>query len=213
MVAEARLVPPSPGQRPSGLFPSTAEYLAYMEAARRDPDGYWAQIALELDWFSPWQTLREGALPDFRYYVGGCSNVSYNCLDRHVARGPQEAPGARDGGSAAAVNAGHALRRLACSVGMGPVRLRAVLARGEAAGVAARASGERRRPERHSWRQAMRYEPWRRARKPCSPQLRWRPWPVSASADQARKGQKEVLDGYCPVTRHCPRLEMICVSG
>ncbi len=87
MIAEARLVPPAPGPRTSGLFPSTADYLAYMEAARRDPDGYWARIALELDWFSPWQTLREGALPDFRYYVGGCSNVSYNCLDRHVARG------------------------------------------------------------------------------------------------------------------------------
>ncbi len=87
MIADARLVPPAPGQRRPAQFASAADYLTYMDAARRDPDGYWAGVALELDWFSPWQTLREGTLPDFRYYVGGCANVSHNCLDRHVAGG------------------------------------------------------------------------------------------------------------------------------
>ncbi|MBX5465575.1 MAG: AMP-binding protein, partial [Clostridia bacterium] len=82
-----RPVPPGEGLRARAPFPSPAAFDTWLTRCRSDPDGYWAEIASELDWFSPWQRRREGDLPDFRYFVGGLGNVSYNCIDRHVRAG------------------------------------------------------------------------------------------------------------------------------
>jgi len=77
------------------LFPPTAQFAAravvgdpgvYAEAARRGPD-FWAEQAGALDWFRPWDTVLEWDLPFARWFDGGTLNVSYNCLDRHVAAG------------------------------------------------------------------------------------------------------------------------------
>ena len=40
-----------------------------------------------LDWYQPWDTICEWELPFAKWFVGGKLNVSYNCLDRHVAAG------------------------------------------------------------------------------------------------------------------------------
>ena len=58
----------------------------YDEAAR-DPEGFWARIARDLHWFEPWTRVLEWAPPYARWFVGGRTNLSYNCLDRHVAAG------------------------------------------------------------------------------------------------------------------------------
>ncbi|CAM3436461.1 acetate--CoA ligase [Hydrogenibacillus schlegelii] len=63
---------------------SDLEAAALLEEARLAPERYWARIAGELAWFSPWHTLVEGTIERFRYFVGGLSNVCYNCLDRHL---------------------------------------------------------------------------------------------------------------------------------
>lgn len=86
-IAEARLYPPNEFLRSQLPFADQAEAASFLEEARSDPDGYWAAIASELDWFTVWDTVRQGDLPDFRYFVGGTSNVSHNCLDRHLALG------------------------------------------------------------------------------------------------------------------------------
>jgi|GEM_PF-1710490 len=86
-IAEARLYPPNDFLRGQLPFADRAEAAAFLEEARSDPDGYWAAIASELDWFTVWDTVRQGELPDFRYFVGGTSNVSHNCLDRHLGLG------------------------------------------------------------------------------------------------------------------------------
>jgi acetyl-CoA synthetase len=58
------------------------------EAADRDWQGFWADQARGLlDWFDDWETVLEWELPFARWFVGGTLNVSYNCLDRHVAAG------------------------------------------------------------------------------------------------------------------------------
>ncbi|MEO8973386.1 MAG: AMP-binding protein [Ktedonobacteraceae bacterium] len=54
------------------------------------PDQYWAWVAEHFIWSSPWQTLREGDFPDFKYFVGGTLNVAENCVDR-FANDPQHA--------------------------------------------------------------------------------------------------------------------------
>ena len=64
--------------------------LAFLEQSRRDPAGYWAGIARELEWYSTWDRTVEGGFPQFRYFVGGRSNVSLNCVDRHARRTPDK---------------------------------------------------------------------------------------------------------------------------
>ncbi|MDI3317082.1 MAG: acetate--CoA ligase [Bacillota bacterium] len=84
---ENRLVPPGRSLRAKAAFSSVAAFETWWERSRVDPDAYWAEVASELEWFSPWQVRREGELPDFRYFVGGLGNVSTNCIDRHVRAG------------------------------------------------------------------------------------------------------------------------------
>ena len=57
------------------------------DRAAADWTGFWAEQAGALDWFRPWDTVLEWDLPFARWFVGGTLNVSYNCLDRHVAAG------------------------------------------------------------------------------------------------------------------------------
>ena len=57
------------------------------ERAAADAEGFWAEQARSLAWFDEWHTVLEWELPFARWFVGGTLNVSYNCLDRHVAAG------------------------------------------------------------------------------------------------------------------------------
>ncbi len=56
----------------------------YQEAAR-DPQGFWASFAGQLDWFRRWDRVLEWQPPHAKWFVGGEINASVNCLDRHVA--------------------------------------------------------------------------------------------------------------------------------
>ena len=52
-----------------------------------DPDGLWAEAAEQLPWFRHWERVLDWTPPTFRWFVGGRTNLSYNCLDAHVLRG------------------------------------------------------------------------------------------------------------------------------
>jgi len=61
---------------------------ALREAAAADPEGFWAERAGELDWFSPWdRVLDDDDPPFYKWFTGGTLNASYNCVDRHVLAG------------------------------------------------------------------------------------------------------------------------------
>jgi acetyl-CoA synthetase len=61
---------------------------AVYEEAEADWQGWWERQARELEWFAPWQRVLDDSNPPFyKWFVGGTLNVSYNCLDRHVAAG------------------------------------------------------------------------------------------------------------------------------
>jgi acetyl-CoA synthetase len=57
----------------------------YAEAAK-DPEGFWAKFASELEWARPWDRVLDWQPPHAKWFVGGKLNISVNCLDRH-ARG------------------------------------------------------------------------------------------------------------------------------
>ncbi|MCW5853919.1 MAG: acetate--CoA ligase [Anaerolineae bacterium] len=55
--------------------------------ARDNPDQFWGRAARELPWFRVWDTVFEADYPSFRWFAGGLTNMAYNCVDHHVARG------------------------------------------------------------------------------------------------------------------------------
>ena len=63
---------------------SSEEYESIRKRAEKDPEGFWAEVASELHWFEKWNKVLEWNLPFSKWFVGGKTNVSYNCLDRHL---------------------------------------------------------------------------------------------------------------------------------
>ena len=61
---------------------------ALYDKAAADHEGFWAEIAKqEIDWFKPFtQTLDSSKAPFYRWFADGELNVSYNCLDRQLAK-------------------------------------------------------------------------------------------------------------------------------
>jgi len=82
-LVEERVFPPSEEFRATAVV---ADPGLYEEAAALGPE-FWARQAGALDWFRPWDTVLDWELPFARWFDGGTLNVSYNCLDRHVAAG------------------------------------------------------------------------------------------------------------------------------
>ena len=67
---------------------------AYDEMYRRsveDNEGFWAEQAERLDWFAPFETVKDVSYDaddlHIRWYVGGKLNACHNALDRHVEAG------------------------------------------------------------------------------------------------------------------------------
>ncbi len=52
--------------------------------AAKDPEGFWAEMAQEVHWFKPWDSVLDWKPPSARWFVGGTTNVCYNCVDRHL---------------------------------------------------------------------------------------------------------------------------------
>jgi acetyl-CoA synthetase len=80
---EDRTFPPPEDFKKQALVRDQSLY----EEAGADWQGFWAKQALALDWFDEWDTILEWDLPFSKWFIGGTLNVSYNCLDRHVAAG------------------------------------------------------------------------------------------------------------------------------
>ena len=54
--------------------------------ADQDLEGFWEARAKEFEWFEPWEkVLDDSNKPFYQWFVGGKTNIVYNCLDRHVA--------------------------------------------------------------------------------------------------------------------------------
>lgn len=66
---------------------SMEEYEAMHSRSLSDPDGFWSEMAGQLDWFKPWEKVVEYDFvnANIAWFIGGKLNVSYNCLDRHLS--------------------------------------------------------------------------------------------------------------------------------
>jgi len=57
------------------------------EKAAKDPEGYWADWAAQLHWYTPWKKVLDWNPPHVQWFVGGKTNLCYNCVDRHIKEG------------------------------------------------------------------------------------------------------------------------------
>ena len=64
-----------------------AEYQALYQRSVSDPEGFWAEAAQDLHWFTPWKKVLQWEAPWAKWFVGGTMNLAYNCLDLQIARG------------------------------------------------------------------------------------------------------------------------------
>jgi len=65
---------------------SFEEYQSTYRRSVEDPEGFWNEIAGEYHWFAPWQKTLEWEFdtPSVKWFLGGKTNITYNCLDRHL---------------------------------------------------------------------------------------------------------------------------------
>ena len=90
ILQETRVFPPRPAvdlDMPRWHVASMEEYRRLHRRSVEDPEGFWGEVASELHWFTPWKRVLEWKAPDAKWFVGGRTNLSYNCLDRQIASG------------------------------------------------------------------------------------------------------------------------------
>ena len=85
ILTETRSFPPPPEFSKNAHIRSEEDYNRLCAKAAADPEAFWSDIARELHWFKPWDKVLEWESPWSKWFVGGQINISYNCLDRHVA--------------------------------------------------------------------------------------------------------------------------------
>ncbi len=84
LLEEGRTFPPPPDFVARALVTDDA----LRDRAEADPEAFWADQARSLlHWDTDFTTTCEWELPFARWFTDGRLNVSYNCLDRHVADG------------------------------------------------------------------------------------------------------------------------------
>ncbi len=86
---ETRLYPPSKEFVDQAYVKSRDEYEKMWKQSIQDPETFWGGIAKELHWFKPWlKANREDfAKGEVEWFIGGKTNIAYNCLDAQVEKG------------------------------------------------------------------------------------------------------------------------------
>ena len=87
VLQEARSFSPSETFRANAKISSKEQYESMYRRSLDDPDGFWSDVANELHWFKKWHTVTEWNEPFVKWFVGGETNIAYNCLDYQVAQG------------------------------------------------------------------------------------------------------------------------------
>jgi len=89
---ETRKFPPTKEFTSKAAIKSYEEYKTMHDKSIKDPEGYWGEVAENFHWFKKWDKVREWNLPDAKWFIGGKTNVSYNCLDLQIERGLGDHP-------------------------------------------------------------------------------------------------------------------------
>ncbi len=86
---ENKVFPPSKAFVDQAYVKSRAEYEKMWKQSIDDPETFWGNIAKELHWFKPWLKVNreDFSKGQVEWFIGGKTNMSYNCLDAQIAKG------------------------------------------------------------------------------------------------------------------------------
>ena len=86
VMQEERLFPPSADFASTAKIGSMDAYQRLYDEAQADPVAFWGELAKqELHWFTPFDRVLQWDEPLAKWFLGGKTNVSYNCLDAHLS--------------------------------------------------------------------------------------------------------------------------------
>ncbi|MBN2491275.1 MAG: acetate--CoA ligase [Planctomycetes bacterium] len=86
-MSEDRIYPPPPDFAEKAWIPSMERYREEYERSVNDPEGYWGEAAEQFYWKKKWNRVRSFDFTDridIKFYEGAKTNITYNCLDRHL---------------------------------------------------------------------------------------------------------------------------------
>ncbi len=88
-------IPPSPAFAGKAHVGSPQQYEQMYQQSIEDPDKFWAEIASQFVWHKKWERVCSydfSGKVQIKWFIGGKTNISVNCLDRHLDdRGDQTA--------------------------------------------------------------------------------------------------------------------------
>ncbi len=87
---------PVPTEWENRAFINDAKYKEMYARSVSDPDGFWAEHGKRIDWIKPFTKVKHTSFDphnvSIKWFEDGTTNVSLNCIDRHLAkRGDQVA--------------------------------------------------------------------------------------------------------------------------
>lgn len=86
VMQEDRLFPPAAEFADQAHIGSLEAYQSLWDDAAQDIEGFWGKLAKEqLHWFRDFDKVLDWKPPLAKWFVGGITNVSYNCLDVHLS--------------------------------------------------------------------------------------------------------------------------------
>jgi len=85
VLKEDRVFEPSETFKQSATINTAADYEAMYQESLENPESFWGRVASELHWFKKWDKVLEWEAPHAAWFVGGQTNLSYNCLDQNLA--------------------------------------------------------------------------------------------------------------------------------
>ena len=87
VLQEDRRFSPTEEFRAGARLKNYEDYDRLYRLSLNKPDEFWGSVANELHWFEPWHHVAEWKEPFAKWFVGGKTNLSYNCLDHQISKG------------------------------------------------------------------------------------------------------------------------------
>ncbi|MBI4125742.1 MAG: acetate--CoA ligase [Deltaproteobacteria bacterium] len=90
VLSEKRKFSPSESFRSKAHIQSFDEYQKMYERSIKDPEGFWGELAQNFVWFKKWNKVRSYDFKnriEIKWFEGAKTNITVNCLDRHVENG------------------------------------------------------------------------------------------------------------------------------
>jgi len=85
---EVQVFPPPADFAANAHVKSAEQYQEMYDRSIADPEGFWGEIAEQFEWKEKWSKVLDYTFEgnvDVKWFIDGKTNLSVNCLDRHLA--------------------------------------------------------------------------------------------------------------------------------